>query len=197
MKAAKASISLLFTALWAQGMCLTITLHNASEFLDIAKNVTKYNGATLVLDEDLDFSGVQGYVPIGENLRPFYGVFDGQGHTVKSLNISTFYTNAGLLGYTTGVRVKNIVLDSSCKANYGRTWYNDLTIGSLIGSCVADDDHSTSTVGGIAGSFSSSTYEAYIKNCVNYGPVTYYYDGYYEVNVGGIVGYLKGSSARV
>ena len=114
----KLSLLLLFTTLWTQGACTTVIIHNENEFVDVAENVTKYNGATLVLDADLDLSGVQNYVPIGKSsYYAFHGVFDGQGHTIKNMNLSTFYSNAGLLGYTSGIRVKNIVLDSSCKIN--------------------------------------------------------------------------------
>ena len=72
-----------------------------------------YSGTTVYLDSDLTLSGVVD--PIGINMVSYFcGVFDGQGHTISSLNITSTSEYVGLFGYSTGMSVRNVVLDESC-----------------------------------------------------------------------------------
>ena len=79
-------ISALFCLLLGQG-ALSYEYHitTENEFIQLSKNVssgTSYNGATVFLDADIDFSGglSERFEPIGMNW-PYYfqGIFDGQG----------------------------------------------------------------------------------------------------------------------
>ena len=136
------------------------------------------SGKTVKLAADLDMTGID-YVPAGCSISAypsytFAGVFDGQGHTISNLSVSSHtgqYSAAGLFGTITGT-VKNVKL-----ANVNIT-----------------SDH---YAGGIVGYISNNT-GASIQNCsVDGGTIksiphltadnTTYDDG---DKVGGIVGYI-------
>ena len=112
-------IPTLFCLLLGQGV-LSYELHiyNASELIAFSKNVNSgsdYSGTTVFLDADIDFSGGLSwqFEPIGKNYD-FQETFDGQGHTISNLVISSSSLYAGLFGYSYRATIKNVLLDSSC-----------------------------------------------------------------------------------
>ena len=44
-----------------------------------------------ILAQDIDLSGVEGFMPIGSEEEPFTGTFDGNGHTISGVNIRVTY----------------------------------------------------------------------------------------------------------
>ena len=67
------------------------------------------------LGTDLDYKGIA-YIPIGGKYdnedRFFEGTFDGDGHTIKGVNISSSTGDVGLFGgISNGAKVKNLTLD--------------------------------------------------------------------------------------
>lgn len=177
-----------------------------------------YTDVTVVLDNDIEFtdelSGL--FVPIGwENLYGeatyFNGIFDGQGFAIKGLKIQG-YKYFGLFGYSLGVTIKNVVMDSSC--TYVGVQYGTSTIeyiGSIIGYCEStmgpciidncvnnmDTTYTVTTnsvyLGGIAGDIfgyfgHSSEHYSRIINSVNNGNLKVKSDGKSEsIVMGGIV----------
>ena len=82
-----------------------------------------FSGEYFALQNDIDMSGVE-FTPIGNGFSyRFCGVFDGQGHTIKNLTVSTGSSGyAGLFGYadTTSV-IKNLTIENasiSATSNY-------------------------------------------------------------------------------
>ena len=65
-----------------------------------------YTGTYVMLGDDIDMSGVSDFIPIGvwESGNYFCGVFDGKGHTIKNLTITTDLGNSnnGLFGTLAG-----------------------------------------------------------------------------------------------
>lgn len=65
-----------------------------------------YTGIYVALGNDIDMSGVPEFIPIGiwESGNYFCGVFDGRGHTIKNLTITTSLgnSNSGLFGTLAG-----------------------------------------------------------------------------------------------
>ena len=98
----------------------TIIVHNASDFIELSNNVnnnvTSYNDTTVLLGDDIDFTGyLEDFNPVGENFDfPFRGAFDGQGHTISNLAVNSSATFVGLFGVTNGTSFRNVVVDSSC-----------------------------------------------------------------------------------
>ena len=90
------------------------------------KDVT-FEGKTLVLVTDLDFTGNE-WNPIGDNRiegAAFSGTFDGQNHTIKGTNKSSFdgsnYGSKegwGLFSVTDGATIKNLKVDGATFGSY-------------------------------------------------------------------------------
>lgn len=90
-----------------------------------------FKGQYFVVVNDIDMSGYR-FDPIGgPNTQRFAGTFDGQGHTIKNLEIQTEGSEyVGLFGIadTTAV-LKNVVFDNAViRSAYGST-------GAMVGKC--------------------------------------------------------------
>ena len=79
-----------------------------------------------VLEDDIDLSGIDNWIPIGEyegnyEFAPgewwrhaFKGILDGQGHTIRGLRISELVTDkSGLFGTIANGEIKNLNMDGS------------------------------------------------------------------------------------
>lgn len=88
-----------------------------SEFSTFVNNVnggTNYAGTTVLLDSDLSLPEITS--PIGPSSNYYFqGTFDGQGHIISDLKLSSSsIVNLALFGYSTCLTIKNLVLDDSC-----------------------------------------------------------------------------------
>ena len=189
MQNKKLSLTLISLLLLGQGVWAeNITVSTADGLMAIATNVNNgtktYSGDVITLTDDIDLSG-KTWVPIGndwDTQKRFKGTFDGGGHTISNLSITTedkYYL--GVFGCVEGGTVKNLVLaNSTIKSSVNSSEYTDY-VGGIVGynqggtieNCwvhptvtIQGDDH----VGGIVGySGTSGTNKAYIKNCYNFG----------------------------
>lgn len=188
------------------------------EFLDFVNYVnsgTNFSGSTVFLDADIDFSELSGKAidPIGYFVSEydfgyFLGTFDGKGHTISNLLINSESDCVGLFGYSTGMIVKDVVLDVSCSITCSyKSTSNRLYVGGIIGNCEAKTSPCTIEkcvnkgnvaftgsngdsgvyLGGIAGSVHGSNYVVTIKGSENYGSVVQNGKSY-DSSIGGIVG---------
>lgn len=132
-----------------------------------------------------------GWEPIGTVETPFYGVFDGNGHTIAGLQVDVADNSiafAGLFGYVKNGQIKNLgLLDSQISATasngddssaYAGGIAGRLVDDSLIAGCYNTDavtatafsDHCPSSyAGGIAGLVEN---DSIVTNCYNTGAVT-------------------------
>jgi M26 IgA1-specific Metallo-endopeptidase N-terminal region/The GLUG motif len=158
--------------------------------VDDLKAVKNNLGAYYVLMADLDLSGETagtGWQPIGTPTPndPFTGTFDGTGHTIRNLTISSATSEMqGLFGNAVNCTIKNLnLLDVSISSS------NDSVgglAGSVIGSSTINNCYVTGTVqggsktGGIIGDFSGT-----LTGCSASVAVTGSDD------VGGLIGFLN------
>lgn len=65
---------------------------------------------------DLDFTGVNNIPMLGSSSRPYHGTINGNGHTIKNMNITHTDTDGvGLVAYGgEGLHVRDLIIDSSC-----------------------------------------------------------------------------------
>ena len=190
----------------------TFTIHNASEFVEFSENVnngTCYTGMTVFLDSDIDFSG-RAINAIGRDWsNHFNGTFNGKGHMLSNLHISsTSLKYLGLFSNLNGAVIKNLVMDSSCSVTslYSEdyTWVH---VGGIVGcfgtkhrdslienivtmatTSFTGRSESYFLIGGIAGHTEPRFHNFTIRNCVNYGTVIYSGKANNTL-VGGIIGY--------
>ena len=182
------------------------------QFKDNVNKGTNYSGTTVFLDSDLSLAG-KSFEPIGTDPNYFRGVFDGQGHVIRNLNmVSSSSRYVGLFGYSYGLTVKNVILDSSCSITSSYDSSGGAWVGGIIGYCYANNGNCTIEnsvnmgrvtfsgnsslyLGGIAGGLSSTNHDSIVKNCANYGEVKHSGTSRYSY-IGGIVGHPWGSSSK-
>ena len=184
------------------------------EFSDSVNNGTSFKGTTVLLGNDIDFSVVsKNYTPTGP-LTPsrtsvyFSGTFDGQGYVVRNLNIESSHYEVGLLGFSRGTTVRNVVTDASCSVTgtYVGDYYS--YVAGILGHCIAFDNKCvvescvnmatvsfsgrlnklTPITGGVAGECEPRNYSCVIKGCVNYGTITFSGSAGWNTYVGGVLG---------
>ena len=192
-------------------------IKNASDLITFSKNVnsgTNYSGTTVFLDADIDISGdlSEQFEPIGKsNNYYFQGTFDGQGHTISSLAISSSSGFVGLFGYSKGTTIMNVVLDSSCSVMCSYSSSTNAYFGGIIGDCSGCTIENTVNMasvtfignicgllylGGIAGYLTTSNNEVTVRNCANYGSVTHSGAVKWNAHIGGIVGLSSGTLSK-
>ncbi|MBQ8836084.1 MAG: S-layer homology domain-containing protein [Clostridia bacterium] len=140
-----------------------VVITTAEELTSIMQDSEKWSG-DYKLGADINMSG-HTQRAIGSYSVPFSGTFDGDGHTVKGLNIRTSGA-AGLFGVVSGT-VKNITVDGAVTNTFDASSAETKIEGKYPGT------------GGIAGVLLSG---AVLENCTNYAEITG------PGNCGGVVG---------
>lgn len=109
-----------------------------------------------VLTADIDLGG-RSWTAIGTSAKPYLGVFDGQGFTIRGLNISASTTMQGLFGNVKGT-VKNLTVEGEVHSTSTQTGgiAGSLNAGRIEnchfkGTVTADDAYAGGVVGYVAG----------------------------------------------
>ena len=174
-------------------------------------NVRHYLSAHFLMTTDIVFNTADfetggtfynqglGWLPIGTNAsKPFVGVFDGGGHTIKGITLNITASGdvyAGLFGYNKGFIKKLGLIDGTVEASTTDTYassnaggiagYNEGTISSCYntGEVSVKSFSIYSNSGGIAGENSGT-----ISNCYSAGTASVFSNSSYS-GAGGITGY--------
>lgn len=199
------------------------TVTSADGLINVAELVN--GGKTdinITLNKDIDLTG-KGWTPIGTNYENRYkGTFDGRGHTIKGLTVTTNDQFVGLFGYLDRAgTVKNVVMeDIQITSNHvlmsgntggvvGSSW------GTIENCSVSGSVSGTNCVGGVvggqkAGSIIGCSSSATVKGtryvggvagekqgtmiaCYATGDVTLEIDSQRDLSGGGVVGFNIGS----
>ena len=147
------------------------------EFSTVVAGGAQYSNAYLEADIDMEGYSSQ-FKPIGTSSKAFRGIFDGQGHRVRNLNI-TGSENTGFFGAVGGgATISNFVLDSSCSirgTNYVGLAGGSTGAGHVTFSRVGNEASVTATginAAGIIGCNKGSTCTFHLTDCYNTGNVT-------------------------
>ena len=137
------------------------TVYNANGLMNVAELVN--GGKTdinITLDKNIDLTG-KGWKPIGTDYDNAYtGTFDGGGHTITGLTVTTNDEYAGLFGYLSNFNnaagtVKNVVMDGIQITCNHRSGYAGGVVGyswGTIENCsVSGSVSATVSVGGVVG----------------------------------------------
>ena len=197
------------------------TVYNANGLMNVAELVN--GGKTdinITLDKNIDLTG-KGWTPIGTNFDNSYkGTFDGGGHTITGLTVTTNDQFVGLFGYLNRAgTVKNVVMEGiQITSNHmsgstggvaGFSW------GTIENCSVSGSVSGTKCVGGVvgaqkAGSITGCSSSATVKGtvcvggvagekwgtmtaCYTTGNVTLEIDSPKDLSGGGLVGFNGGS----
>ncbi len=106
-------------------------INSAAQFKGLADlvsyNQCSFEGKTVYLDCDIDLAS-HPWTPIGlHNSKPFYGIFDGQNHSITNLYINTdnfeypdMKDNVGLFGYAVKAIIRNIAVQGLLEVYSGK-----------------------------------------------------------------------------
>ena len=162
------------------------TVYNANGLMNVAELVN--GGKTdinITLDKNIDLTG-KVWTPIGTDYDNAYtGTFDGGGHTITGLTVTTNDEYAGLFGYLSNFNnaagtVKNVVMDGIQITCNHRSGYAGGVVGyswGTIENCsVSGSVSGTVYVGGvvgvqIGGSITGCSSSATVKGTVDVGGV--------------------------
>ena len=150
----------------------TYTVYNANGLMNVAELVN--GGKTdinITLDKNIDLTG-KGWTPIGTDYDNSYtGTFDGGGHTITGLTVTTNDEYAGLFGYlgnfgNAAGTVKNVVMEGiqiTCNRRLGSAGgVAGFSRGGTIENCsVSGSVSGTMRAGGVVG----VQWEASITGC--------------------------------
>ena len=198
------------------------TVYNADGLLNIAELVN--GGKTdinITLDKNIDLTG-KDWTPIGTSFDNSYtGTFDGGGHTITGLTITTKDQFVGLFGYLNRAgTVKNVVMEGiqiTSNHMFGNTGgVAGFSWGTIENCSVSGSVSGTKCVGGVvgaqkAGSITGCSSSATVKGtvdvggvagekwgsmtaCYATGNVTLEIDSPKNISGGGLVGFNGGSS---
>lgn len=138
-----------------------------------------FKGVTFTLTKDIKLT--QPWTPIGSSDAVcFAGSFDGNGHTISNVEISSTSVNTGFFGYLKG-EVKNLSLQGTIESTTGSCGgiVGELDSAARVLDCTSDIKITAGIkTGGIVGNNNSGT----IRGCINKGDIT----GTYKI--GGVVG---------
>ena len=163
----------------------TYTVYNADGLMNIAELVN--GGKTdinITLTADIDLTG-KGWTPIGTDYDNAYtGTFDGGGHTITGLTVTTNDEYAGLFGYLGNFgnfgTVKNVVMDGiqiTCNHRLGYAGgVAGYSRGTIENCSVSGSVSGTVSVGGVVGaqrdsSITGCSSSATVKGTLNVGGV--------------------------
>ena len=197
------------------------TVYNADGLLNIAELVN--GGKTdinITLDKNIDLTG-KDWTPIGTSFDNSYtGTFDGGGHTITGLTITTKDQFVGLFGYLNRAgTVKNVVMEGiqiTSNHMFGNTGgVAGFSWGTIENCSVSGSVSGTKCVGGVvgaqkAGSITGCSSSATVKGtvcvggvagekwgsmtaCYATGNVTLEIDSPKNLSGGGLVGFNGGS----
>ena len=198
------------------------TVYNADGLLNVAELVN--GGKTdinITLDKNIDLTG-KDWTPIGTDYDNSYkGTFDGGGHTITGLTVTTNDQFVGLFGYLNRAgTVKNVVMEGiqiTSNHMFGNTGgVAGFSWGTIENCSVSGSVSGTKCVGGVvgaqkAGSITGCSSSATVKGtvdvggvagekwgsmtaCYATGNVTLEIDSPKNLSGGGLVGFNGGSS---
>lgn len=225
MKLIKTLLSILvLVSLTAQGLNLASTSAFIN-FVERVNSGTSYEGTTVLLNVDIEFTEnhLKRFSPIGSTITTgFLGTFNGQGHVIRDLVLNTTTSPyAGLFGNTRGATIKNVILDSSCTitaSSSSSTTTTAVAAAGILAYCQGsaaactlennvnmanvtyaaahpDTARNPAYVGGIAGRIYPDNYATTVKNCANYGLVSFFGENAGAAYVGGIMGECRGTKS--
>ena len=170
----------------------TYTVYNADGLMNVAELVN--GGKTdinITLDKNIDLTG-KGWTPIGTDYDNSYtGTFDGGGHTITGLTVTTNDEYAGLFGYIGDAgTVKNVVMEGVLiTSNNGLSRAGGVagfSRGTIENCSVSGSVSGTVNVGGVVG----AQWGGFITGCSSSATVKG------SVDVGGVAG-LTNSNATM
>jgi len=176
----------------SDGIYNIYTAHQLRSFaymVNVGKN--NFSGKTVRLCADIDLMNEE-WIPIGGNINAesacntvFCGTFDGNGHVIRNLIVSTGNLYVGFFGFAKKAVIQNLGIENGMILGTEKVGgiAGSIRDNSIVSNCYNRITLSGKTsTGGIVGMIGASG--CIIQNCYNAGDI------YGSGAMGGIVGYL-------
>lgn len=149
------------------------TAADLAKFAEFVTAGETLSGYYLKLENDIE---VASFTQIGNKTKAFSGYFDGNGKTIKGVNLEGA-SNLGMFAILSGATVKNLTIEGSISATGGTNGLlaAQAYCGTLIENVTVKgtvSGGSTDNGGLIGASVKIGSGDVNIKNCVNYANVT-------------------------
>ena len=172
------------------GPYLIYTANQLAGLAQLVNNGASFKNKTITQADDIDLFDYQNWTPIGTKSNPFQGIFDGDGHTVTGLSVTTSeWISVGLFGNVEGATVRHLGVEDAVIVgimNAGGV-VGELFSGSVINCYSTGSVHGgydgTGGVGGVIGLVRNSNVTSCFSTAIANG----------EENVGGVIGKLYDS----
>lgn len=142
----------------------TFEIWTAKDLQDFATRINNGYRCNAILMADIDCSSIADFTPIGKPGARFISNFDGNGHTIRNLNVQR-YSYVGLFGEAgDGAFIRNLTIDESCNFSgvqyvglIGCIWVNGGNVNPVIIESVINKgkynrtEGTSSMIGGMAG----------------------------------------------
>ena len=177
-----------------------IAIYNISELQQIGSaGILPMNG-TYYLADDIEVSGINNFVPLGTSSSPFTGTFDGNGYTIKGINM-TRTGDVGLFGYTSGAVIRNVAMEAGSLTSSGNgsaiAYAGAIVARAMDGTAILNC-YNTGTVTGesFVGGIAGDGVDCKIERCYNTGSILI--NGTQtSVYAAGIIGGISGGSVKM
>ena len=178
-----------------KGATMIFTLEELIAFANDVNSGNTYKGKTVILGADIDLANME-WTPIGNSTNKFQGTFDGNGHTISNLKITSGKSNVGLFGFTTDGEIKNLTVENATVTGYlnvgvvaGTPYTSKYTNITVTGHV---EVNGFAYVGGVGG---KSAYADWTNITVDVDETSYVKavstdaDGAWRTYVGGVIGF--------
>ena len=129
-----------------------IVLDSAEDIISLMADPDAWDGY-YVLADDIDLTGAGTQCPIGNDDVHFTGCFDGAGHKISGINV-TSDKSAGFFGVVNGVEIRNLTVEGSATSTYAAAHAETsasigyVSTGMLIGKILSNTDVTNCTAYG-------------------------------------------------
>ena len=178
--------------------------NDLKSFRDEVNKGNTYNGKYVVLTSDRTLDINEEWQPIGTYLSSntsindesnvaFEGTFNGMGHKIDGIKITSKEKGKGLFGLIKNATIMNLIIGENCDINVGVS-YGSITgyanSSSIIEGCInkANVISNSVNVGGIVG---TGVNNCIIRNCGNLGNIQS------NSTVGGIIGNINDNTLKI
>lgn len=163
----------------------------------LVNNNFTFKGITVTLTEDIDMNGLSGKDLIAY-LYSFDGIFDGQHHKIRNLEITETSKNTGFFGEVRNAVIKNVHVVGAKTSSLGYICGGlcGRAINSVISGCSYEGEMNMANVDTVGGIVASAWGNTVITGCKVSGSINI--DGAYQGRwTGGILGVAKDDNVKI
>lgn len=180
------------------------------QFLEIFQNGGIDLNGSYILGCDIDLSEIENWQPVGDEVNPFTGVFNGNGYSIDNLTINVEDSNAenvGFFGTTVNAEISNVNFTNASIVTPSDFINGSSSVGIVAGTArgtsfdnitISGDVTGYESVGGMVGVINDNSYYDANENYIEVGNssisnVDTSVDASGKYYVGGLVGSIEGT----